>query len=117
VFLFALFAPPPKWAVAQENAQRFVSRYHRTNSILEGKEFEVGCLSPANTRSIENHQDGAMHQIRRSLDHRRDFFGTEHNRELLRLATLARLALVCGWSLRRRGRRHFLQEEVLLPVH
>src|SRR5271165_3768092 len=43
--------------------------------------LEKGCLGAANARSIENHEDGAMHQVWSSLDHAADFFRTQHNRQ------------------------------------
>src|SRR5271165_4390772 len=43
--------------------------------------LEKGCLGPANARSIENHEDGAMHEVWSSLDHAADFFRTKHHRQ------------------------------------
>jgi hypothetical protein len=43
--------------------------------------LEKGCLSAANARSVENHEDSAMHQVRSSLDHAADFFRTKHDRQ------------------------------------
>src|SRR5271165_5764258 len=43
--------------------------------------LETGCLGPANARSVENHEDGAMRQVRSRLDHAADFFRTKHDRK------------------------------------
>jgi hypothetical protein len=41
-------------------------------------------LGTANAGSVENDQDGAMHQVRRGFDHAGDFLGAEHGRQLPR---------------------------------
>src|ERR1700734_3012701 len=39
-------------------------------------------LGAAHAGSVEKHQDGAMHQVRRGLDHARDFLRTQHDWKL-----------------------------------
>ena len=66
-------------AIARALALLDVNHHTLTVDVIH---LEQRSLGAANAGSVQNHQNRAMHQVGRGLNHASDFLGAQHNGQL-----------------------------------